>query len=86
MIKGMKFYKEKTRQTIDKENERLIKELQKYWYNLFERLTNIINYLASNNLAFRAHREFFNNGNSGNFIDLFMLLSKYYEMKSINII
>ncbi|KAF2879931.1 hypothetical protein ILUMI_26260 [Ignelater luminosus] len=81
MIKWMEFYKGiKHGKTIDKENERLIRESQKYWYNLFERLTDIINYLASHNLAFRAHRESLNlnnSGNSGNFIDLFKLLSKY---------
>lgn len=44
------------------------------------RLVDIINYLASHNLAFRGLRESFNlehSGNSGNFIDLFKLLSKY---------
>lgn len=39
MIKWMNFYKGiKYGKTIDKENERLILESQKYWYNLFERL------------------------------------------------
>ncbi|CAG4962562.1 unnamed protein product [Parnassius apollo] len=81
MIKWMEFYKGiKHGKTIDKDNERSIKESQKYWYNLFERMIDIKNYLASHNLAFRAHRESFklnDSKNSGNFIDLFKLLSKY---------
>ena len=47
---------------------------------MFEWLIDIINFLASHNLAFRGHRESLNLGirrNSGNFIDLFKLLSKY---------
>ncbi|GFX23778.1 zinc finger MYM-type protein 1 [Trichonephila clavipes] len=43
-------------------------------------MIDIINYLASHNLSFRAHRESLklNDGrHSGNFIDLFELLSKY---------
>lgn len=67
--------------TIDQENERLILESQKHWYNLFERLIDIINFLASHNMAFRGHRESLktdeNTKNSGNFIDLFKLMSKY---------
>lgn len=69
--------------TIDQENERLIQESQKHWYNLVERLIDIIDFLASHNLAFRGHRESLKTGdesslrNSGNFIDLFKLISKY---------
>lgn len=67
--------------TIDQENERLIHESQKHWQNLFERLIDIINFLASHNLAFRGHRESLKTGddtrNSGNFIDLFKLISKF---------
>lgn len=79
--------------TIDQENERLIRESQKHWHNLFERLIDIINFLASHNLAFRGHRESLkigdDSGNSGNFIDLFKLISKYdptlrEHMKRIN--
>lgn len=81
MFKWMEFHKGiKHGKTIDMENERLIRESQKYWYNLFERLIDIINYLASYNLAFRGHRESYKldySGNSGNFMDLFKLLSKY---------
>ncbi|GFU26318.1 zinc finger MYM-type protein 1 [Trichonephila clavipes] len=77
----MEFYKGiKHGKTIDKDNKRLIKESQKYWYNLFERMIDIINYLASHNLSFRAHRESLklnDSRHSGNFIDLFKLLSKY---------
>lgn len=58
--------------TIDQENERLIRESQKHWYNLLERIIDIINFLASHNLAFRGHRESLKTGdvikNSGNFI------------------
>lgn len=71
----------KHEKTIDKENERLIRESQKHWYNLFERLIDIINFLASHNLAFRDHREAIKTDgdfrNSGNFIDLFKLISKF---------
>lgn len=81
--------------TIDQENERLIQESQKHWQNLFERLIDIINFLASHNLALRGHRESLKTGdessgrNSGNFIDLFKLISKYdptlrEHMKRIN--
>lgn len=93
MIKWMELFKGiKHGKTIDKDNERSIRESQKYWYNLFERLIDIINYLASHNLAFRAHRESLklnDSKNSGNFLDLFKLLSKYdltlrEHMKRIN--
>lgn len=71
----------KHEKTIDKENERLIRESQKHWYNLFERLIDIINFLASHNLAFRDYREAIKTdgdfSNSGNFIDLFKLISKF---------
>lgn len=67
--------------TIDQENERLIRESQKHWHNLLERIIDIINFLASHNLAFRGHRESLKRGdgikNSGNFIDLFKLISKF---------
>lgn len=81
MVQWLSFEKGiKHGKTIDEENERLIQESQKHWYNLFERLVDIINYLASHNLAFRGHTESLDPnhiGNSGNFIDLFKLLSKY---------
>ncbi|KAH9643689.1 hypothetical protein HF086_001799 [Spodoptera exigua] len=67
--------------TIDQENERLIRESQKHWHNLLERIIDIINFLASHNLVFRCHRESLKTGdgikNSGNFIDLFKLISKF---------
>ncbi|CAD7093880.1 unnamed protein product [Hermetia illucens] len=66
--------------TIDEENERSIQESQKYWYILFESLVDIINYSASHNLAFQGYLECFDPNhieNSGNFIDLSKLLSKY---------
>ncbi|GFT33005.1 TTF-type domain-containing protein [Trichonephila clavipes] len=48
---------------------------------LFQRLIDIINFLANHNLVFRGHRESFKTDedtkNSGNFIDLFKLISKY---------
>jgi len=81
MVQWLSFEKGiKHGKTIDEENERLIQESQKHWFNLFERLIDIINYLASHNLAFRGHRESLDPDhirNSGNFIDLFKLLSKY---------
>ena len=67
--------------TIDQENERLIRESQKHWHNLLERIIDIINFLASHNLKFRGHRESLKTGdgikNSGIFIDLFKLISKF---------
>ncbi|GFW36432.1 zinc finger MYM-type protein 5 [Trichonephila clavipes] len=82
MIKWMEFYKGiKHGKTIDKDNERLIKESRKYWYNLFERMIDIINYLASHNLSFSAHRESLklnDSRHSGNFIDLFKV-SDYFR-------
>ncbi|GFW18063.1 TTF-type domain-containing protein [Trichonephila clavipes] len=41
----------------DRGNERRILESQKHWTNLFERLRDIINFLAYNKLAFRGHRK-----------------------------
>ncbi|XP_026482646.1 uncharacterized protein LOC113390515 [Ctenocephalides felis] len=80
MIKWMELYKAiKYGKTIDKDNEKSIKGSQKYWFNLFERMIDVINYLAVHNLSFRGHREslkFSNRRNSDNFIDLFKLLSK----------
>ncbi|XP_051168857.1 zinc finger MYM-type protein 1-like [Leptopilina boulardi] len=58
MFKWMEFHKAiKLGKTIDMENERLLQESQKYWYNVFQRLVDVINFLASHNLAFRGHRE-----------------------------
>ncbi|XP_026482054.1 zinc finger MYM-type protein 5-like [Ctenocephalides felis] len=57
MIKWMELYKGiKHGKTIDKDNERSIKDSQRYWFNLFERMIDIINYLAVHNLSFRGHR------------------------------
>ncbi|XP_060869531.1 uncharacterized protein LOC132944258 [Metopolophium dirhodum] len=81
MIKWVEFDKRiKLGKTIDQENEKRIRESQKHWYNLFEKLINVINFLASHNLSFRGHRESMkldDSNNSGNFIDLLKLLSKY---------
>ncbi|XP_026476312.1 52 kDa repressor of the inhibitor of the protein kinase-like [Ctenocephalides felis] len=80
MIKWMELYKAiKYEKTIDKDNEKSTKGSQKYWFNLFERMIDVINYLAVHNLSFRGHQEslkFSNRRNSDNFIDLFKLLSK----------
>ncbi|GFW18916.1 TTF-type domain-containing protein [Trichonephila clavipes] len=71
----------KARKILEQENRMRILESQKHWYNLFERLTDIINFLAYHNLVFRGHRESLKTDedtkNSGNFIDLFKLISKY---------
>lgn len=76
----MKFHKGiRQGNRIDKDNKKLIRELQKYWYNLFERMVDIINYLASH-ILIRAHREFLKLNDcrkSGFFIDLFKSLSQY---------
>lgn len=37
--------------TLDQENERRILKSQKQWFNLFDRLIDFINFLASHNLA-----------------------------------
>ncbi|GFY12040.1 TTF-type domain-containing protein [Trichonephila clavipes] len=68
--------------TLDTENERRILGSQKHWYNLFERLIDIKNFLDyHNNLTFRGHRESLKidegTKNSVNFIGLFKLISKY---------
>ncbi|GFV83735.1 TTF-type domain-containing protein [Trichonephila clavipes] len=67
--------------TLDRKNRRRILESPKHWYNLFERLIDIINFLANHNLTFRGHKESFktNEGtkNFENFLDLFKLISKY---------
>ncbi|GFY23856.1 TTF-type domain-containing protein [Trichonephila clavipes] len=66
--------------TEDQENGRRTLESQKHWYNLFERLNDIINFLDYRNLTFRGHRESLKTDedtkNSGNFIDLSKLISK----------
>jgi hypothetical protein len=52
----------------------------KYWQDLLERLISIIQFLLSDNLAFRGHRETLSLDspqNSGNLIDSVKLLSKY---------
>ncbi|KAF0749388.1 zinc finger MYM-type protein 5-like [Aphis craccivora] len=81
MIKWVEFDKRiKLGKKIDRENEKRICESQKHWYNLFKKLINVINFLASHNLSFRGHRESIkldDSNNSGNFIDLLKLLSKY---------
>lgn len=55
----MKFYRElnmeKYEKTMDEKNERLIREQQKYYFILFERMIDMINYLASHNLGLRDH-------------------------------
>lgn len=58
--------------TIDQENERLIRESQKHWYNLFKRLIDMINFFASHNLPLKGHKESLKaddtTRNSGNYI------------------
>lgn len=81
MIKWVEF-DERIRlgKTIDQENEWRIRESQKHWYNLFEKLINVINFLASHNLSYRGHQEpikLDDTNNSENFIDLLKLLFKY---------
>lgn len=81
MFKWVEFDKQiKLGKTIDQENERRIRESQKHWYNLFEKLINVIHFLASHNLSFRRHRESLkldDSNNSENLIDLLKLLFKY---------
>lgn len=65
--------------TLDKELQTRILKSQQHWQDLFERLIDIVNFLASHNLPFRGHREEItdkSSKNSGNFIGLFKLIAK----------
>ena len=65
---------------IDHVEQELIENEAKKWRQILYRLLDIIKFLAKQNLAFRGHRETLEESaeiNSGNFLELVKLLSKY---------
>jgi hypothetical protein len=62
---------------IDKEILLQITTETNFWYQVLERLTDIVFTLASGNLPFRGHREHIGNLGSGNFLALVELVAKY---------
>ena len=60
----------KTNQTVDSELQSQLQAERQRWKDILERILAIIEYLATHNLPFRAHREDLFSENSGNFLGL----------------
>lgn len=69
------YLQEKNR--IDKELEQQIASETSFWYQVLERLTDIVFTLAAGNLPLRGHREQLGEVGSGNFLALVELVAKY---------
>ena len=63
--------------TVDKENEKLIRQETKRWNQVFERLVASVQFLAERNLAFRGSEEEIGNSHNGNFLGVIELLGKF---------
>lgn len=65
-------------QTVDKALQEQICIEKQRWREVLARIISCIQYLAAQNLAFRGHRESISDeSNSGNFLELLKLISKY---------
>ncbi|XP_065654640.1 uncharacterized protein LOC136081267 [Hydra vulgaris] len=64
-------------ETIDKNIEEQIRYQSNFWVQVLERIVNITLALCKNSLAFRGHRESFDNEYNGNFLTQVQLLAKY---------
>ena len=58
-----------------------VREEEKQWKDILRRIFYVIAFLSKQNLSFRGHREYLRNetNNHGNVLELFLLLSKYYD-------
>ena len=65
------------RGTIDKDMKVNLEQEESYWCKVLDRLINVTITLATNNLAFRGHRETIGEANNGNFLQIIELLAKY---------
>lgn len=63
--------------TIDAEMEKQMIKEASFWRQVLDRLINVTLTLATNNMAFRGHREIIGQMNSGNFLSLVELMAKY---------
>ncbi|XP_065659033.1 uncharacterized protein LOC136083560 [Hydra vulgaris] len=64
-------------ETIVKNIEEQIRCQSNFWVQVLERIVNITLALCKNSLAFRGHRESFDNEYNGNFLTQVQLLAKY---------
>lgn len=63
--------------TVDAHHQSLIEFEKKRWYFVLERIIMVIEYLASQNLAFRGKSEKLNDKNNGNFLKLIEAIAKF---------
>lgn len=63
--------------TIDSENQRIIQSETERWREVFKRLVFVIEYLGSQNLAFRGKSDLLFQRNNGNFLKLLEFIGKF---------
>jgi len=63
--------------TIDASHQKRIKEEEKRWQQVLERIAAVILFLAERNLAFRGSKEYLNNPRNGNFLGFIELLANF---------
>ena len=82
-VSAESMYSEK-KSRIDKEMEQHIAKKANFWYQVLERLVDIIFTLVAGNLPLRGHREKLGELGSGNFLSIVELVAKYNsELKEL---
>ncbi|CAM4514999.1 unnamed protein product [Caretta caretta] len=72
----------KNQTTRDAQNQRLLESEKQHWHRVLERLLSIVEYLSTNNLAFRGSIEKLFQPQNGNFLGLVQLLGKFDRVMS----
>ncbi|XP_030405322.1 zinc finger MYM-type protein 1-like [Gopherus evgoodei] len=72
----------KNQTTLDAQNQRLLESEKQHWHRVLERLLSIVEYLSTNNLAFRGSVEKLFQPQNGNFLGLVQLLGKFDRVMS----
>ncbi|XP_030410240.1 uncharacterized protein LOC115647690 [Gopherus evgoodei] len=72
----------KNQTTLDAQNQRLLESEKQHWSRVLERLLSIVEYLSTNNLAFRGNVEKLFQPQNGNFLGLVQLLGKFDTVMS----
>ncbi|XP_026502970.1 zinc finger MYM-type protein 1-like [Terrapene carolina triunguis] len=67
----------KNQTTLDAQNQRLLESEKQHWRLVLERLLSIVEYLSTNNLAFRGSTEKLYQPQNGNFLGLVQLLGNF---------
>ncbi|KAG6935230.1 hypothetical protein G0U57_015481 [Chelydra serpentina] len=69
--------KKKNQTTLDAQNQSLLESEKQHWHRVLECLLSIVEYLSTNNLAFRGSVEKLFQPQNGNFWGLVQLLGKF---------